>query len=406
MSQHDFNIANQTGASFRSDLNDALAALATNSSGAASPSTTFAYQWWADTTANRLKQRNGANSAWFVREPLDDNSLGQLEIELAASVGSNALTIALKARDGNDPSANTPVRIPFRSATVGSGAVDYIDVTAAASIVVSSGSTLGTINSTAFRFWVVAFNDAGTFRLGVINCLTTVAGAGAGRDVTAIFPLTGWGIASSTAEGGAGAADSAQTFYTGSAVTAKSYVVLGYVTYESGLATAGTYASAPTRVQVFGPDVPLPGGVIQVQLNQTGAYASGTTQLPMDDTIPQITEGDQYMTQAITPGSAANALAVESMWIGSSGVSAQFTVALFQDATANALAATAHTSADEDYQLYPLDHMMLALTSSSTTLRIRAGANGAGTTEFNGRSGGRQLGGVMGSYLKVSEVMA
>jgi hypothetical protein len=40
MAQHDYNIENQTGANFRSDLNNALSAIATNNSGATQPSTT------------------------------------------------------------------------------------------------------------------------------------------------------------------------------------------------------------------------------------------------------------------------------------------------------------------------------------------------------------------------------
>lgn len=64
MAQHDYSLANQSGASFRTDLNNALSAIVSNNSGATEPTTTFAYQWWADTTTGILKQRNAANSAW------------------------------------------------------------------------------------------------------------------------------------------------------------------------------------------------------------------------------------------------------------------------------------------------------------------------------------------------------
>jgi hypothetical protein len=67
MSQHDMNLADAAGAAFLADLNLALPALASNNSGATAPATTFAYQWWADTTTNILKQRNSANSAWINR---------------------------------------------------------------------------------------------------------------------------------------------------------------------------------------------------------------------------------------------------------------------------------------------------------------------------------------------------
>jgi hypothetical protein len=71
MAQHDYVIANQSGASFRADLNNGLAAIVSNNSGASAPSTTFAFQWWADTTANVLKMRNAANDGWITIRELD-----------------------------------------------------------------------------------------------------------------------------------------------------------------------------------------------------------------------------------------------------------------------------------------------------------------------------------------------
>ena len=68
--QHDQNIANADGATVRADINNALAALFSLSSGATAPSTTVAYQLWADTTNNLLKQRNAANTGWLVRGTL------------------------------------------------------------------------------------------------------------------------------------------------------------------------------------------------------------------------------------------------------------------------------------------------------------------------------------------------
>ena len=66
MAQHDFNIANQIGSAFRADLNNALSAIATTSSGSSEPSTTFAHQLWVDTGNNLLKIRNAANNAWIT----------------------------------------------------------------------------------------------------------------------------------------------------------------------------------------------------------------------------------------------------------------------------------------------------------------------------------------------------
>lgn len=63
MSQHDLDIANQTFPNTRSDLNDALQALGSTSSGATVPSTTYANQLWYDTANNKLYIRNEDNDA-------------------------------------------------------------------------------------------------------------------------------------------------------------------------------------------------------------------------------------------------------------------------------------------------------------------------------------------------------
>ena len=61
MAQHDYNIANQTFPSTRTDINNALSAVATNNSGSSAPSTNFANQLFYDTTNDKLKIRDSAN---------------------------------------------------------------------------------------------------------------------------------------------------------------------------------------------------------------------------------------------------------------------------------------------------------------------------------------------------------
>jgi len=318
---------------------------------------------------------------------------------LVASVGSSALTIAIKTLAGNDPSPADPVLVAIRNTTVATGDYTILSLTAATSVVVSSGSTLGTANSTAFRVWVVGFNDAGTFRLGVVNCLSG----------TTVYPLGGFAIASSTAEGGAGAADSAQVIYTGTAVSSKPYAILGYVTYESGLGTAGTWSAVPTRLDLFRPGMPTPGQVVQVQETFTTAGpTTGTTTIPADNTIPQSTEGDQYLSQAITPTSAANVLEVDAeLHLTNSGGNTVI-VAMFRDAVANALAALSATCASAGATVVPMIRTVaLAGSTSATTFKVRAGSNTASTTTFNGFNGGTQaFGGVCASFIRARELMA
>lgn len=63
--QHDYNLSNNPGVTFRGDLNNALQAIATNNSGATAPATTFANMWWFDTSTSILKQRDNANTSWI-----------------------------------------------------------------------------------------------------------------------------------------------------------------------------------------------------------------------------------------------------------------------------------------------------------------------------------------------------
>jgi hypothetical protein len=74
MATHDYNIANQTGANLRADLNNVLSAILTNNSGSSAPSTTSAYMLWYDTTNHMLKIRNGSNNAWIVIADLVDGA--------------------------------------------------------------------------------------------------------------------------------------------------------------------------------------------------------------------------------------------------------------------------------------------------------------------------------------------
>ena len=64
MSQNDMTIDNSTGANVRQDINSALQAIATNNSGSSAPSTTFASQFFADTSAGQLKLRNTSNNGY------------------------------------------------------------------------------------------------------------------------------------------------------------------------------------------------------------------------------------------------------------------------------------------------------------------------------------------------------
>jgi len=204
-------------------------------------------------------------------------SFGFQNCSLAASVASNLLTVALKDNAGNDPSASSPCNLWFRNVTASTGSWTQVTVTAALSISTNAtGATLGSANSTAFRFWVEVFNNGGTPVLALFNAVSYSSGASA-----TIFPLNEGAVASSTPI--SGSATSAGVFYTpnGTTVTSKAFLILGYVEYNgTGLTTAGTYASGPSFIQTLGPGIRKPGEIVQ------SAFAVGTGAIQTATIIP------------------------------------------------------------------------------------------------------------------------
>lgn len=329
------------------------------------------------------------NQTWTAVQPQ-----GCSNLSISASVGSKALTVALKGLDGNDPSATNPVEIVFRSATLTTSTPVRRQITAATSVVLSSGSTLGFTAAEAGRIYVWAIDNAGTVVLGLSRTAD-------------IFPE--YNVASTTAEGGAGAADSASVMYSTEAQTSKAIRCIGFIEITTG-AVAGEWDNAPTLVQVMGPGVKRTGDIVQKQITHFTEVATGTTILPGDNSIPQNTEGNEYMTLAITPTSAVNKLFIESngFWATNEATAVlSMACALFQDTTVNALAAigAAGPAQNRPCSMY-MSHYMTAGTTSSTTFKVRAGAGAAGTTTFNGSNTTRLFGAINKSSLSVTEIFA
>jgi hypothetical protein len=163
---------------------------------------------------------NGTTASWAA--PITNSKIQPI----TASVASNALTVTLN-----------PTTLDFRATPLTSGTVNTRTVSAAISVVVSSGSTLGTVSAQQSRIVVLALDNAGTIELAVVN----ISG-GTNLDETTLI--------STTAEGGAGAADSATVVYSTTARTSLPFRVVGYV--ESTQTTAGTWATAPSTIQGYG----------------------------------------------------------------------------------------------------------------------------------------------------------
>lgn len=173
--------------------------------------------------------------------------------DVDAAVAASALTVTINAQSIN-----------FRGGTLTDGTPVTRTVSSPISMTVSSGSTLGTVNGQAARLAILAIDNGGTVEAAIVN----LAG-GTNLDETSLI--------STTAEGGAGAADSASTIYSTTARSNVAFRVVGFIDITE--ATAGTWASAPTKVQgVGGQALAMSGlGFGQTWQNVLGSRTSGTT---------------------------------------------------------------------------------------------------------------------------------
>lgn len=176
---------------------------------------------------------------------------------------------------------------------------------------------------------------------------------------------------------------------------------------DNALNTNNSVPTAAIQDSAVTSDKVAAGAVVQRITAQYQAVGTGTTVIPIDDTIPQNTEGDQYMSQAITPKSATNILVIQMSALLASSSTGTLVHALFQDSTANALAADPqYYGTANAFQQLTLAYAMVAGTTSSITFKYRAGLGGAGTTTFNGAVGARYFGAIPKSSITIWETKA
>lgn len=177
MSQHDYVIDNQTFPATRTDLNNALAAIVSQNAGATAPSTTYAYQFWYDTTNDILKMRNSDDDAWIdlfeVDQTNDTADIGGGTsfslFEYTATSGQTTFTGA------DDNTATLSYTAGAIIVTMNGIVLDPSDYTATdgTNVVLASGAAANDIiNIHAFSAFDVADNvkasTGGTFSGGLV----------------------------------------------------------------------------------------------------------------------------------------------------------------------------------------------------------------------------------------------
>lgn len=172
----------------------------------------------------------------------------------------------------------------------------------------------------------------------------------------------------------------------------------------SKLASAGiTATQLATGAVTF--DKAAIGFLVGISIGSSSSSSTGTTIIPLDDTIPQNTEGDEYLTLSITPRGATHLLEIDvTIFLANSAAAYNMIAALFQDTIANALATSisygAVAGAANSLRIH---HSMVAGTTSAITFKVRAGANTAGTTTVNGIAGNRFFGTTTKSTIALRE---
>lgn len=161
-----------------------------------------------------------------------DSSKELTNLTIVATVGSSALTVNFKTKAGADPSATSPIQIGYRNATVATGTYSQVSTTSAlTALVVSSGSTLGHTSGVPRYIYVYSINNAGATEVAVSSYLYDEGS-----------------VVSTTAEGGAGAADSGTAIYSTTARTGVPVRLVGRLL--SNQATAGTWNSSITEISL------------------------------------------------------------------------------------------------------------------------------------------------------------
>lgn len=167
-----------------------------------------------------------------------------------------------------------------------------------------------------------------------------------------------------------------------------------------GTTAAGVLSKFPGNV--VGP----PGSILQtVEATPYAANTNITTVIPSDDTIPQIGEGTQILTLAITPLFADSKIRLWFQGTFSINAVSSGIAALFRSPVTNAIKATNQTvSAANQINNLALQFSDSPATTSAVTYTIRTGPGSASTMRYNGTPSARFFGGAQAATLVAQEI--
>lgn len=329
-----------------------------------------------------------------------------LRIDVNAPV-ANQMRINLLQADLSTPTTTNPVRIGFAAATPSSGLYNTRTATTTTTLVVTGGSTLGFLPSELGRLYIGLVDNNSVPELCVWNPKVIVASDTAAR-VTQLFRPSETELYTTTAEGGAGTADSAATIYSTTARTTLPIRLIGYMDIQTG-STTGNWSNNPNALHLVGPGVKTTGEIVQTVGTATSVVRTGTTVSVLDGTTPQITEGDPMLWATMTSTSPVNPVRLTSEWNGATSANAGSRAILHvhRNSEANALVSCIDWyDASNAIQQIGFSGVIATSTAAAAGYYLIVGVNQAGTTTMNGEAGASRLGSSIATHLTIEEVCA
>lgn len=174
---------------------------------------------------------------------------------------------------------------------------------------------------------------------------------------------------------------------------------------------AGAVTAGQTRVlSMADRDIDLddylhPGAVVGGTHAIYSTYFGGSDAIPVDDTIPQSSEGSGLISFSYTPRSATNKLRIRATVQAAADGLRNVVAALFVGSGSDAVKTAYATSGGALYYVNVcLEYEAVAGTTSPITIALRAGPGGGGVCYFNGSASARLFGGTSATSLTVEEI--
>ena len=351
-------------------------------------------------------------TAWAQTEFGNTRFKGCLHnVQLAASVAGNALTITLRGMGGAAPalSASNLGIVGFPAQQHTSTRPGVFTLANNLVLTIPSGATLGTEAGVAARLWVLLVEEGvDGVSLAVQNCWVPVGTSGylvsvgqASAAATALADMRTDVTAIDTS------ADSAGVVY-GTAGTLKPFMVVGCIDVTQ--ATPGVWAALPDRVETN--PAFLPGQQRAVFNLVDGSLETTASEVIPDDTsIPQVTEGKVSSLAAHAyayPGCAPDLVEVEITLNLSTAAAALLMASLYRSTDAGNVRAAARATLSTGSGTVQVRLTLLEKRNSLAHLiyYVNYGASTAVVVTLNGAAGAQKLGGVLHSSLRVRSISA